>query len=1160
MGNRASFVYLALPIILIWAAPGKGDSVIAYKPDIVGVNRMFMVALRLPVDAPQVKVTVPDSVEMFDQTRLPARSDIRKYYFRSLKPTKQADIVFALPAGSETVSIEIWSFDDLREYRMLKGVQLPRRWPLGKELPELKAGQTITTQKMKDVARGASPRGDQWLKLSDNDIWSLQTDSTIPRWHWVNVLLGCPIHGAEIYTKGAYYPWLDELSRPIRTYTQAAVPYAWKLKCPVGGELLPSNDFANGDMTSGDFPDDAFGGGVEHKGNRYGIIAEMNQSYCHKLLNVAPLCADGYLTTGDIQYVHKALVAMCRLAVEYAYLATMTQHRHRNSQSQVERLGPAPFSEGPCLVGSGFTVYCIDQPGYQWGHAEAYDKIFPSIEQDEAILPFMRSKGYDIKDHRELRRFIEENLFAVWMQGAMDLATRSNEPYHQRGMARMAESLNYRSGADFMDWLYDGEGKMRTFVTNEFFRDGSPYESTGGYNGMHVVAMGPIIESIEHLRKLRPDTYPDDKYPNLTRSRRYHSVFDYSMDTINIDRTYSRIGDDGAHPRYAKRGKRVWQNGGAAAFEHAYGIFKDPKFAWALANTPGWSPSLEFPYSREEVEAAAAKWPAEWNDASCLKDGYGVAMLRSGKDDNKRSFWMMYGRPRGHTHDDMLHIGLDAYASEILGHLGYPRNWSAWEGNWITQINARQVPFVSMTATPQLFADAGPVHVAEAFAQPFEDRVGSGEGYRVPEDNWQRRLIATVDVSDESFYCIDLYRIFGGKEHWWSLHAQEGEVSTQGLQLASQKTGTLAGADVPYGDEKWLKESGCKKSNYGWRGPMFGFPHLYNVERANPAGVWSADWALEDSDGLHFRLTGVDSDRAEVVLCDGKSPSGGSPYEMKWVLLHREGAMPVQSRFLNVMELYRGEPVLKTVRALSIKPPNDGNTTAVACVVELSSGRIDTIFLAPDAGALCIADGGFRFSGRFGLHSLEKDGRERFALIGGTELTRNGKGIKQESGEYRGEIKEVDRATETITVAPAPANSGALVGKYIFITNPNRRLAYKVLEAEKTTSGIRLRLEYDSKVGTGKVSGHADYRVTSATPFRLRGYRYYHGARLVNAAGTAEYRIHGIDGAAFIDAERHPTATTAKLREEFPIDTWFGVYDYGVGDEVVLPLTAVVRW
>ena len=1123
---------------------------VIYAPDIVGVDRLFMVALKVPADAPEVKVTLPDGVVLLDQTRLPAKSDDRRFYFRSVKPAPRAEIRFSLPDGEVVVPVEIWSFEDLRRFRTLKGVQLPRRWPLGEPLPELKQGQTATTEAEIAALKGNPGAGPQWLERSDDEIWAMQPDSTIPRWHWVNISHGCPVHGTEIYQKTPYYPW----EKPTD------LPWTWRIRCPVGGETYPSNDFARGDFTSGEFPDDGLGGGCVREGVHYGFIAETCQRYCHEMLRVAPDCAQGYIATGDLRYVHKALVALSRLAVEYAYLATMTQHRHRNSVSQVERLGQGRFDEGPCLASSGFTVYCIDQPGYQWRHAEAYDRIFPAIDQDPDIIPFLQAKGSDVKAHEDVRRFIEENLFAVWMQGSMDNACHSNEPFQQRGLARMAEVLNYQRGTDFVDWLYDGEGRMRVFVPNTFFRDGAPYESTGGYNGMHVTALGPIIDSIEHLRWLRPEVYPEAKYPSLTGSRRYHSVFDFDLDTVTIDRSYPYIGDTGSFPAYRKLGRIVSQNAGADTLEHAYRIFRDPKFAWALVHSPGWQPSVEFPFRREEIEREAAKWPDTWSDRSSLHDGYGVAILRSGEGDGKRAFWMRYGVARGHTQDDMLDLGLQGYQGILLSHMGYPRNWGNWEYNWITHNLARQVPFGRMTAQAQLFADAGPVHVAEARAQDLVDRVDEGQGYELPPDRWQRRTIALVDAGPNSFYCVDLLRISGGEEHWWSFHAQEGEFTTSGIALTRQDVGTLAGPDVPYGDAKWLAANGCSLGLYGWSGLMFGFAHLYNVERGKSEGVWSADWALKDADGLHLRLTIPQAEGTEVAICDGTSPAGGKPYEMKWVLLHRQADPPVKTQVLSLIEPYLDQPLIREVHPLKLSGPDEEGFPAAGCVVRLAD-RTDTILASADPAVERTAEGGVRFAGRFGLYA-EKDGEPvAISLIGGTKLRKGEFGIAADSSEYRARITKVDRTTETITASPAPPSPAAMVGAYVFIASADRRSAYKVLEAKTVARGAELRLDLDSRLGTGRVTGADDFRVLTSTPFPLQRYRYYHGARLVNADRTAEYRLLDVrdSTAALLDPQASPDASGARLAKEFPENTWFDVYDYGVGDELVWPYVVTVE-
>ena len=140
--------------------------------------------------------------------------EVRRFYFRAVKPAAKAEIRFALPGGEVVVPIEIWSFEDLRKFRTLKGVQLPRRWPLGERLPELKQKQTYPTgaeaRRPKPSARGG------WLDRSDDEIWAMQPDSTIPRWHWTNIQHGCPVHGKEIYRKRAYYPWIMDSPMPWR--------------------------------------------------------------------------------------------------------------------------------------------------------------------------------------------------------------------------------------------------------------------------------------------------------------------------------------------------------------------------------------------------------------------------------------------------------------------------------------------------------------------------------------------------------------------------------------------------------------------------------------------------------------------------------------------------------------------------------------------------------------------------------------------------------------------------------------------------------------------------------------------------------------------------------------------------------------------------------
>jgi hypothetical protein len=65
---------------------------------------------------------------------------------------------------------------------------------------------------------------------------------------------------------------------------------------------------------------------------------------------------------------------------------------------------------------------------------------------------------------------------------------------------------------------------------------------------------------------------------------------------------------------------------------------------------------------------------------------------------------------------------------------------------------------------------------------------------------------------------------------------------------------------------------------------------------------------------------------------------------------------------------------------------------------------------------------------------------------------------------------------------------------------------------------------------------------------------------VTSADNDAEYRILDCRSgkAVILDAKAHPDAKADKLSREFPNDSRFEIYDYGVGDEVVWPYSVSV--
>ncbi len=217
------------------------------------------------------------------------------------------------------------------------------------------------------------------------------------------------------------------------------------------------------------------------------------------------------------------------------------------------------------------------------------------------------------------------------------------------------------------------------------------------------------------------------------------------------------------------------------------------------------------------------------------------------------------------------------------------------------------------------------------------------DGLRAEPDPsyYQRRTLALVDVAPDRYYTVDLYRVSGGNDQWVSFYCQEADFTTEGLDLTAQPTGTLAGPDVPYGSVEWMKANGCSEHpTYGWRGVNFTFPHLYNVQHGRSSQPWTATWALHGEDApimrLHTLQATADGQPMDVAITDGTAPSGGKPYEMKWVMLNAKGDAPVRSQVLRVIQTYEGEPTATDVQPVALSGDDEEGFAPAACRIELA--------------------------------------------------------------------------------------------------------------------------------------------------------------------------------------------------------------------------------
>ena len=215
----------------------------------------------------------------------------------------------------------------------------------------------------------------------------------------------------------------------------------------------------------------------------------------------------------------------------------------------------------------------------------------------------------------------------------MDLATQSNEPYHQRGAGADGGDAQLQTGRRF-SWT----GSMTVSRRDADLR---PQYVLPRRSPLRVdrrlqrpctsSPWGRSSSRSSICENSDPTFIPRIGTRSLTNSRRYHNIFDFCMDTVLIDRTYPVIGDSGSFPAYEKA---LQDLPGTVPVPRPSNM---PTNSSAIPSSPGpWpiphgSRRATCPFTREEIEAEAAKWLDDWNDASSLHDGYGIGILRGGK-------------------------------------------------------------------------------------------------------------------------------------------------------------------------------------------------------------------------------------------------------------------------------------------------------------------------------------------------------------------------------------------------------------------------------------------------------------------------------------------------------------------------------------------------
>ncbi len=290
-----------------------------------------------------------------------------------------------------------------------------------------------------------------WLKLSDEQLWSVPVEQTVPRSIYVHDKLGCPIHGKALIDQYGVYGWkVDPINKP------------WKVQCPIGGETWPTNDFARyyqsgkdaanifqssianrshlySTDSSRNYGVDDGRGYVDSSGNRFNFIAYYNhwgvwqnlgRSWSQALKNLS----EAYVLTGDPAYAHKTAILLSRIADLLPTMDTNTW----SSQG---------YKQGDGLSGMGMILGSLWDSVLASSIARAYDAIYPALPNDGPLFTFLQTKASRhglaaVDSPANYKKHIENHALVVLLNSIQQRRIRANEGIHQRAFAEAAIALD----------------------------------------------------------------------------------------------------------------------------------------------------------------------------------------------------------------------------------------------------------------------------------------------------------------------------------------------------------------------------------------------------------------------------------------------------------------------------------------------------------------------------------------------------------------------------------------------------------------------------------------------------------------------------------------------------------------------------------------------
>jgi hypothetical protein len=393
-----------------------------------------------------------------------------------------------------------------------------------------------------------------------------------------------------------------------------------------------------------------------------------------------------------------------------------------------------------------------------------------------------------------------------------------------------------------------------------------------------------------------------------------------------------------------------------------------------------------------------------------------------------------------HGHSDKLALALFGQGRAWLEEIGQTDGYlipvyAGWSQNTVSHATVvvdarRQEPHPA--GRLYLSCQAPRVSVMDAAAE---------DAYPGTTSTYRRCVLLVGDPRAGSAYAVDVFRVRGGAQHDYSVHASSPLFEIEGFTPGAPSEGTLRGSDVAYGDAREFDLQDIMK----YRGS--GYQFLERPARGMPTGPWRAVWR-DGERGLAVAMPGGD----EVIVAEGRRfhRRENTPADcFRYLIVRREGNAPLESAYVAAFEVFARQPTVRSVERVTV---NGSDRDTVACFVDRSPARDYVIHDVNPREERTV--GPLRARGSCAYLSLRGEEMDCLFLLDGATARAEGVELALEASS-EGVVESADAFSVVVRDARFP-NGATLRGCKLLVERPDRGCtAFEVERVEGNRVWIR---------------------------------------------------------------------------------------------------------